>query len=109
MKIMKKIAKYIGCFLMAGMAMTACSPDDYAGLDPNGIPNVGDADVSVEIDQEINQVKLKLNNTAQYPVWIVDGKTYSTRNPFTKIYANSGDYTVEYRVGNRNGISDGKG
>ncbi len=94
---------------MAGMAMTACSPDDYAGLDPNGIPNVGDADVSVEIDQEINQVKLKLNNTAQYPVWIVDGKTYSTRNPFTKIYANSGDYTVEYRVGNRNGISDGKG
>ena len=106
---MKKIAKYIGCFLMAGMAMTACSPDDYAGLDPNGIPNVGDADVSVEIDQEINQVKLKLNNTAQYPVWIVDGKTYSTRNPFTKIYANAGDYTVEYRVGNRNGISDGKG
>ena len=107
--IMKNIAKHIGSFLMAGLVLVACSPDDYAGLDPNGMPLASDADITMELDQEINQVKLTLNNKAQYPVWIIDGKTYSTRNPFTKIYAASGDYTVQYRVGNRNGISDGMG
>ena len=106
---MKNIAKYIGSFLMAGLTLVACSPDDYAGLDANGIPNAADADITMEVDQEINQVTLRLNNKAQYPVWIVDGKSYSTRNPLTKIYANSGDYTIQYRVGNRNGISDGMG
>ena len=94
---------------MAGLTLVACSPDDYAGLDANGIPNAADADITMEVDQEINQVTLRLNNKAQYPVWIVDGKSYSTRNPLTKIYANSGDYTIQYRVGNRNGISDGMG
>ena len=106
---MKNIAKYIGSFLMAGLTLVACSPDDYAGLDANGIPNAADADITMEVDQEINQVTLRLNNKAQYPVWIVDGKSYSTRNPLTKIYAAAGDYTVQYRVGNRNGISDGMG
>lgn len=102
---MKNILKYMGSLLFAAVVMASCSPEDYAGLDPNGIPNATDADVTVTTDQEINQVTMTLNNPAMYPVWIVDGKTYSTRNPFQKINAGAGDYNVELKLGNRNGVS----
>ena len=44
---------------------------------------------------------------AAYPIWIFDGTTYSTTNGLKKIYAVAGDYTVDVKIGNANGISDG--
>ena len=102
---MKNIMKYMGSMLLIGFMMASCSPEDYDGLDPNGIPNASDADVTVTTDQDINQVTMTLNNPGMYPIWIVDGKTYSVRNPFQKINAGAGDYAVELKLGNRNGTS----
>lgn len=102
---MKNIMKYMGSMLLIGFMMASCSPEDYDGLDPNDIPNASDADVTVTTDQDINQVTMTLNNPGMYPIWIVDGKTYSVRNPFQKINAGAGDYAVELKLGNRNGTS----
>ena len=37
---MNKFFRYIGCTLLAGLALTACSPEEFEGADQNGLPTV---------------------------------------------------------------------
>lgn len=113
---MKKIFNYIGVTLMTALAFSACSPEEYDGLNEAGLPLAGDAKVNVTVDQATNQVTFNMNCDQNYPVWMLpaDGKivkteVYSTTNGMQKIYGKAGDYTVNYRVGNRNGLSQGSG
>ena len=114
--ILKKI--YGGCsVLKAGFALTlavfalaSCSPEDFDGPDEGGIPSVTEAKAHVEIDQTTNGVTFYLDNKGQYPIWLLpqgNNTTYSTVNGQTVIFTVAGDYKIPYRVGNRNGISDG--
>jgi hypothetical protein len=108
-KLFSNIAKSL--VVIGAVALTACSPDDYAGVDPNGVPQASDIDAVVTVDQETNQFTLTLNNKGYYPVWTIytsDTKTdISTRNEYTGIIATAGVYPVEVRMGNRNGVSEG--
>jgi hypothetical protein len=113
---MKKIFNYIGIALISALAFSACSPEDYAGLNEAGLPLAGDAKVNVAVDQATNQITLNMDCDKTYPIWIlpVDASVvkttiYSTLNGMQKIYAKAGDYKVNYQVGNRNGISQGTG
>ena len=45
-------------------AMTACSPDEFSGADPNGLPTVSDVDFSISVDQETNQMVATYNPQA---------------------------------------------
>ena len=114
--ILKKI--YGGCsVLKAGFALTlavfalaSCSPEDFDGPDEGGIPSVTEAKAHVEVDQTTNGVTFYLDNKGQYPIWLLpqgNNTTYSTVNGQTVIFTVAGDYKIPYRVGNRNGISDG--
>jgi hypothetical protein len=94
------------------LCLVACSPETYEGLDANGIPQASDIDVTVTVDQTTNQYTLTLNNAeGKYPVWTIHNSatktTISTRNDYKGIITVAGQYPVEVRVGNRNGISEG--
>ena len=89
-------------------AMTACSPDSFDGADPNGIPTVDGVDFQITVDQETNQ--MVANYTAKpgtYPLWILDGTAYSTLSEVGYKNSEAGTHTVELKLGNRNGFSQG--
>ncbi len=101
----------------AGLALSACSPEDFDGVSEAGLPLAENAKVTTSVDDETNTVTFHMEGDGIYPMWYipVDGKevtknpVYSTVNPLQKIWVNSGDYKVYYRVGNRNGMSQGMG
>lgn len=105
---MKNLFKYTMGALVAGTMMTACSPDSFDGADPNGIPSVSGVDFSINVDQETNQ--MIANYTPQpgtYPIWIINGNTYSTLQEVGFQNPEAGTYTIDMKLGNRNGFSQG--
>ena len=105
---MKNLFKYTMGALVAGTLMTACSPDSFDGADPNGIPSVSGVDFSINVDQETNQ--MIANYTPQpgtYPIWIINGNTYSTLQEVGFQNPEAGTYTIDMKLGNRNGFSQG--
>ena len=105
---MNKIFKYSAGVLMACLSLTACSPDEFEGADPNGIPTMEGVDFNMTVDQEVNQVSLHFPETkGVYPIWIINGASYSTLNDVGWSNTEAGTYDVELKLGNRNGFSDG--
>ncbi len=109
---MKKIFSYMAGVLFAALAMTACSPEEFAGADGN-IPVVADYEsaIDIQVDQETNQVTFSLNAQGCMPFWYFPdesaAKAYSTVNGLKRVYTIAGDYSVEVKLMNRNGVSDG--
>lgn len=109
--------KHIAWLACAALVAAGCCPEDFDGVNEGGLPQAEGATVSVSVDDETNAVTLTMAGEGVYPLWYlpVDGKeitkneVYATENPFTKIWVNAGDYTAYYRVGNRNGLSQGMG
>lgn len=108
---MKKINYILGAFAAVAMSLAACSPEEFDSVDENGLPLAENAKVTVDVDQTINQATFKLEGNGVYPIWFVNESAtpYSTQNGLKKIFSNAGDYEMEYRVGNRNGFSQGVG
>lgn len=95
---------------MAVAIFSACSEETFDGVDRSQLPNVDDIDAVIEVDQETNQVTMRLNNTGVYPVWKVYTKAnpvISTNQVYKDIVVNQGDYQVEVQMGNRNGVCEG--
>ena len=94
--------------LMAGAMMTACSPESFDGADPNGIPEVNGVDFNISVDQETNQmIATYTPQPGTYPVWILNGNTYSTLQEVGYNNPEAGTYTIDMKIGNRNGFSQG--
>lgn len=94
--------------LVAGTMMTACSPDSFDGADPNGIPSVSGVDFNISVDQETNQmIATYTPQPGTYPVWILNGNTYSTLQEVGYNNPEAGTYTIDMKIGNRNGFSQG--
>ena len=103
---MNKIFKYSIGVLFAGLAMTACSPDEFSGADPNGLPTISGVDFQLNVDQETNQMVATFPSTpGVYPIWILNGTQYSTLPEVGYNNPEAGTYSVELKLGNRNGIS----
>lgn len=112
---MKNIFKYMAGVLVAGLAMTACSPEEFDGASQDGVPRLADYKPVVTVDQETNIATFSITtNDGQapkgvYPIWTINAdKTYkSTISGYrSSAIALAGDYTYSLKVGNRNGISD---
>lgn len=109
---MKNIYRYIrAALLMVTMTfcLISCSTEDFPSPNEAGIPlaaNYEDA-IQISVDQETNYVKFSFEGKGVTPVWIVDGKTYSSSMSWEKYYRKAGDYTVDVRIANANGMSDG--
>ncbi len=93
---------------VGGGLLSSCSPEEFDGADPNGLPTMEGVDFQLSVDQETNQ--MVANYTPQagtYPVWILDGTTYSTLSEVGYKNSEAGSHTVELKLGNRNGFSQG--
>ena len=111
-KIYSSSSMLKACFAvaLAAVTLTGCSPEEYEGPNEAGLPSVNAAKARVEVDQTTNGVTFYLDNKGEYPIWLMPqgrNTTYSTVNGQTVIFTVAGDYKIPYRVGNRNGISDG--
>ena len=105
---MRNLFKYTLGAAIVAMAATACSPDDFEGADPNAIPTMEGQSFDISVDQETNQMVAKCNTPkGTYPIWILDGTAYSTLNEVGYKNDEAGTHTVELKLGNRNGISQG--
>lgn len=113
---MKRIYTNLFYILMVLLAFNACSPDEYTHPSEEGLPLVSaisDSDVSIIVNDETNEVSFSVATPEGcMPFWTVEknnhkGDSYSTRNSFSDIYANAGTYTIELKLVNANGISDG--
>ena len=96
----------IHCSLFTGMMLAACSPDEFSGADPKGIPTMEGVDFNISVDQETNQMVASYTPAAgTYPIWILDGTSYSSLYEVGYKNDEAGSHTIELRLGNRNGIS----
>ena len=103
---MNKLFRYSIGVLFAGLMLNACSPDSFEGADPNGIPTVSGLDFDMTVDQETNQMVATYTPApGTYPIWILNGTQYSTLPEVGYKNDEAGTYTIELRLGNRNGIS----
>ncbi|MBR3067728.1 MAG: hypothetical protein IKG77_08320 [Prevotella sp.] len=96
------------CFVCCNViaTLTACSPEEFEGANPQNVPTVGDTDFQMNVDQETNQMVATFTPAAgTYPIWIIDGTSYSTLSEVGYTNTEAGTHTVELRLGNRNGIS----
>lgn len=106
---MNKILKYTGIALLGMLAFSACSPDDYASPNGNNVPVAADyADnVIINVVQDENTAYFTFEAAPGVsPVWIIDGSQYSGDFTAKKYQRKAGDYKVELRVKNANGISN---
>ena len=91
---------------LTAMLFTACSPEEFEGADPNGLPTVSGIDFDISVDQETNQMIASYTpQPGTYPVWILDGTTYSTLQEVGYKNDEAGTHTIELRIANRNGMS----
>lgn len=113
---MKNIFKYMAGMMIAGLAMSACSPEEFSGASQNGLPKLADYTPVVTVDQEKNVATFNIvdsegkSPTGVYPIWEISAASTfkSTVNGFqTPVITIAGDYSYTLRVGNKNGISDG--
>lgn len=109
---MKNWNKYfrIGLLLLPLMALlVSCSPEEFDSPVESGIPMAAgyENDISIVVNQETNWVTFSFNGKGVMPVWIIDGKSYSTSFSFERYYRKAGEYNVQVKIANANGISDG--
>ena len=111
---MKTIWQYIAIAALA-VSAAACTPE-YPVPNQAGLPQASDLDVTITVDQETNYVTFVMNNKGVVPVWIfgdqkIDGKAgkkYSyTDNNVSLRFRDAGEYTLEVKAYNANGLSQG--
>lgn len=109
---MKNISNYIKSifilvFIASGFA--SCSSEDFTSPNEAGIPLVTEyeSQIQIDVDQETNWVTFTFTGKGVMPVWIIDGKTYSSSFSMRKYYRKAGDYSIDVKISNSNGTSDG--
>ncbi len=112
---MKSINNIFRFGILAGavVTMTACSDEDYNLPSKAGIPEASNYQIGVTVD-ELNNVELNIltadgqKAVGVYPIWYVNGSTRpSTTLTYRELITIAGDYPVEMKVGNSNGVSEG--
>ena len=110
---MKRFHSYIGSFLiLSALAFTACTPDDNREIGEGGLPEISayESGVDIQVNPETNEVTFTLNAPGCMPYWHFPDQqqtAYSTVNGFKRVYTLAGTYTVEVRIMNVNGLSEG--
>jgi len=111
---MKNIWKYIAVAAVAAFGV-ACAPQ-YPEVVPSAVPQASQLDVTIDVDQETNYATFTMNTPGVVPVWmfgdqLIDGKVSKkqayTTNGLRLRFRAAGDYTVEVKAYNANGLSQG--
>ncbi len=85
--------------LGGAMVFSACSEDSVYNVDINAVPMAADyADnINITVDQATNTAYFEFTGKGVYPVWIIDGKSYSSAHTFSRYYRKAGEYSVEVK------------
>ena len=111
---MKTIWQYIAIAALA-VSAAACTPQ-YPVPSASGLPQASNLDVVINVNQETNFVTFTMNNKGVVPVWIfgdqkIDGKASKryayTENELSLRFRDAGQYTVEVKAYNANGLTQG--
>ncbi len=102
---MKKILNILSLLVLVAF-VTGCSADDVDHPSKSGLPNLSEMKVNITVG-EMNVVTFNLENTGCVPVWIFDENDVVAENGYTRTYLDDGTYTVQVRVYNHNGMSEG--
>ncbi len=112
MKSINKIFRF-GILAGAALAITSCADEDYNLPSQAGIPVASNYTIGVTVD-ELNNVELNILTAdgqkamGVYPIWYVNGSTRpSTSLTYRDLITTAGEYPVEMKVGNSNGVSEG--
>ena len=112
---MKTSNKILGFASMAGvmLAMGSCSTEPNFQPSMAGLPQASDYQIGISVD-ELNNVELNiLDNNGEkakgvYPIWYINESAKpSTALTYKTLITIAGDYPVELKVGNANGVSEG--
>lgn len=103
---MKHLQKYMAASLLLIVAVTGCSPESFDGAEQRGVPTMEGVDFKLNVDQETNQMTATMDERQGfYPIWIINGATYSTLPTVSWANKTAGTYEIELHLANRNGIS----
>lgn len=100
---------------MAGLLLTlsGCAQEEIFAPSKAGIPQASDYQIGISVD-ELNNVELNIldknGNRAVgvYPIWYVNASERpSTALTYRDLITIAGEYPVEMKVGNGNGVSEG--
>lgn len=91
------------------VALPSCSEDSIYNVNANDVPEAANyaENMVITVDQSTNIATFSFNAKGVYPVWIIDGKSYSSKFEFNRYYRKAGEYSVEVKIGNVNGVSAG--
>ncbi len=109
---MKKLIFYILGGLLLLISMGACTQDDVEDLDESGLPKISEVVISITSDT-LNNVTFHIDNDGCIPMWIfpsddpVQANDTIAQNDIVAQYVDAGTYTVQLKLYNRNGLSDG--
>ena len=101
--------------IMAGivLAFSSCSEESIFEPSQAGLPQASDYQIGITVD-DLNNVELNIldangnNAKGVYPIWYVNGSSRpSTSLTYRDLITIAGDYPVEMKVGNANGVADG--
>ena len=103
----KKIIQIILAFVLP-LFMYACTENDYGNADETKIPSITEYKdaFNVSVNQDSNIVTLSFSGTEARRVWMVDGVSH-TDLTYKMVVAKAGTYSIEAKVSNKYGISDG--
>lgn len=107
---MKRIYSYLGSLMLLALTFIACSPEEFASPNQAGIPIAADYEnaVQIAVDQETNTAHFTFQSSdGVMPVWIINGEKYTSAFSVSQYYRKAGDYKVEVKIANANGVSDG--
>jgi hypothetical protein len=93
----------IGTFAIL-LTLFSCAPEEITGIDQSGVPKISEMQISITSNAD-RLVTFHLENEGVVPIWIFP-KSTSTKNDYQTTYK-AGNYTVEVKAYNRNGVSDG--
>lgn len=112
---MKTLYKLINGGALAALilGLTGCAQEEIFEPSAAGLPQASDYQIGVTVD-DLNNVELNIldkhGNPAKgvYPIWYVNESTRpSTALTYRDLITIAGDYPVEMKVGNANGVSEG--
>jgi hypothetical protein len=103
---MKSIKNIMIWAIMPLMFLASCSQKDKVSLSEAGIPKIADINVSITVDS-LNWVTFHIENKAIVPVWYFAEDDFFAQNDYKRKFDIPGTYSVDVKVYNKNGISDG--
>ncbi len=106
---MNKTLFNVFCIIVFSMTLFACTEKDYGDADQTKVPSISNYKdiITATVDQSTNLVTLKLDSKGAMPVWIFEDGTTSNQNDYQMTVRLAGTYTIEAKVSNKYGISDG--